>query len=659
MMKTNLKLSIDRTLSGGIARQLSVFILFILIVLLSFRLLFLLFDIPLSRADTGDEYGTFWNLLYFFSDGGSQTNAVTGNRLPVYLLSIFGSVLLGGVLISTLSNIFERRVEKVASGKTHYRLAGHLIVVGYRPATVGLIIQLGNDSAFGRSPILLQTTADVASVRNSLQLSLSRSLMQRVIIYQGSRISPEDIAALQPEKAVALYLLGDEGEADCDALHANALARVGERCAVASRLSRLPTITLFFHPSTVTAFQRGDLSPSIREQLELTPLIYHEQLASALLADNCTGLGGQTVPPLDRISLVPESDHYVHLVVAGMNDMGVALGMKAAQIAHFPNYRKRKSVITFIDEEAGSKMEQLFTRYPYLFEVVDHSFMKIGEDDLFIKGEKERCYAYLGDLSDLEFRFVEGSPQSTAVHSLFDSWASDENALLSIAVCGEDAPQSVSWSIHMPGIIFDRQIPIFVFQEEPVSIMEAMADNGRYANIYPFGMVSRGVPLHLRTLHWAKRLNWVYSCFFSEGRLPEPLPDELSPFHPLFSSWHKLSIADQWSNISHAESFPAKLRVTGRQPGTKITPFTPDEKEMLAEVEHNRWMTERLMIGYRPATVEERALITADPERKKSFKKRLVHVDICRYEELLPDAQGNDVREYDRILVDALPMIVT
>ena len=88
-MKTNLKLSIDRTLSGGIARQLSVFILFILIVLLSFRLLFLLFDIPLSRADTGDEYGTFWNLLYFFSDGGSQTNAVTGNRLPVYLLSIF------------------------------------------------------------------------------------------------------------------------------------------------------------------------------------------------------------------------------------------------------------------------------------------------------------------------------------------------------------------------------------------------------------------------------------------------------------------------------------------------------------------------------------------------------------------------------------------
>ena len=55
MMKTNLKLSIDRTLSGGIARQLSVFILFILIVLLSFRLLFLLFDIPLSRADTGDE----------------------------------------------------------------------------------------------------------------------------------------------------------------------------------------------------------------------------------------------------------------------------------------------------------------------------------------------------------------------------------------------------------------------------------------------------------------------------------------------------------------------------------------------------------------------------------------------------------------------------
>ena len=51
--------------------------------------------------------------------------------------------------------------------------------------------------------------------------------------------------------------------------------------------------------------------------------------------------------------------------------------------------------------------------------------------------------------------------------------------------------------------------------------------------------------------------------------------------------------------------------------------------------------------------------IMADSIRKSVFKtERLVHLDLCSYDDLLPDANGIDVRDYDKAIVKIIPLIL-
>ena len=113
MKRHNLHIFIDRTLSGNIWRQSIVFLILIVCSLFSFWLLGQLFGIPFHRDQEHNGYGNVWNLIYFFTDTGSLPSATDENRWFTYVIGFIGSVLVGGVFISTLSNIFERRVEPI------------------------------------------------------------------------------------------------------------------------------------------------------------------------------------------------------------------------------------------------------------------------------------------------------------------------------------------------------------------------------------------------------------------------------------------------------------------------------------------------------------------------------------------------------------------
>ncbi len=66
-----------------------------------------------------EEWGErLWVVYNNFVDPGNQIEETAWpNRILVGLISISGSILLGGVLISTISNIIERRVEVVNTGE--------------------------------------------------------------------------------------------------------------------------------------------------------------------------------------------------------------------------------------------------------------------------------------------------------------------------------------------------------------------------------------------------------------------------------------------------------------------------------------------------------------------------------------------------------------
>lgn len=70
----------------------------------------------------------------------------------------------------------------------------------------------------------------------------------------------------------------------------------------------------------------------------------------------------------------------------------------------------------------------------------------------------------------------------------------------------------------------------------------------------------------------------------------------------------------------------------------RMRELTPHEIAILAEVEHNRWNVEELLMGYRTVTPEEEKEIEKNIELKNVYKeKRTAHYDIRPYEDLRSD----------------------
>jgi capsular polysaccharide biosynthesis protein len=76
-----------------------------------------------------------------------------------------------------------------------------------------------------------------------------------------------------------------------------------------------------------------------------------------------------------------------------------------------------------------------------------------------------------------------------------------------------------------------------------------------------------------------------------------------------------------------------------------------------ARVEHNRWVAEKLILGFRAPTPEDAKKISEE-KRKEAYKERLIHNDIRDYEALLNDDKGVDVREFDRNIVCSSPWYI-
>ena len=98
---------IDRILSSGIRSQLLLLAGFIVLVLLSFVIIEWITG---SRLTIDGTRNIWFDVYYHFVDPGNQYVVEgRGNRLLVSIVSITGSVLMGGLLISIISNVIDRR----------------------------------------------------------------------------------------------------------------------------------------------------------------------------------------------------------------------------------------------------------------------------------------------------------------------------------------------------------------------------------------------------------------------------------------------------------------------------------------------------------------------------------------------------------------------
>lgn len=639
----------------------------------------------------------WWRLYYYFSDPGVQAELMTNNNLPKYvglIMSTLGAIFLSGLLISTITNMFERKSDRWRLGFSYYKLEDHIVIIGSDQMVHGLVNQLCEEQ---NNNIVVMTSADVEQMRNSLHASLkNKKDKKRIIVNYGQRDSENYLSKINIAHAKEVYILGDTSEFDDiesfhDSLNVQCVTLIANQCKRCGRKG-LPCHVLFDYKTTYHVFQYADLGPEITEHIDFHPFNFYDFWARKVFVVGASKNEDITYKPLDYIPITDrESDKYVHLIVLGMSKMGQAMALQAAHIAHFPNYRKRKTKITFIDRNGKVEMGEFKQKCGELFKVSRSTYIDADAwaeaEERRIDGEapieKERYITTTGlvdeykhlveegdtdkDFIDIEWQFIKGDDHNPIVQELLKQYAKDDDAMITVAICLNLTHISLRSAMYLPKEYYEKDIPILVQQRKTSTIASTLNGKGfdkekrkklLYKNITPFGMVYDCYDLHIvSSVETCKRISSVYDYYFKNGTTPTYIkPKEADEV------WKSKIITKRWSNIFAAASIPTKLRCIGSKWSINNNCFlenlTNDQIELLAEIEHNRWNVEELLLGYRPVKKEEDNDIFANRSKKQEYKEKFIHYDIRPYNGLKEDEKGNLASVYDMVIVKSLPLIL-
>ena len=637
---------IDYALSKSVSCQL---LLLIAVIAIVFGLLLLI--MWLIHGMNGIVLTVFDIVLAFINPGSSFVDAIgDSDKIWAIVIGIFGMVFLSGLLISVFSNILERRVDKVKNGQAYYSFKKHFVIIGYNRMSIGLVKQL-----LGKYPkcrIVLQTIQEVPKVHHELFSNLNDSLEYKITFMRGNRNSTEDLEKLSIDKCREIFLLGESNEYDHDSLNIECLKKIRyilekEKAEPYKRCN-----ILFEYQSTYAIFQQQDLTDII-PWIDIVPFNFHEIWAQKVFVDGKYESPDNKYiikyPPLDGENGI--SDKTVHLVIVGMSRMGIALGVQASHLCHFPNFLKdktKKTRITFIDENADKEMHFIKGRHRHFFKEVEHTFEDIENT------KKNECYSPENLFTDIEWHFIKGRIEHPSIQSKISDWCNDENVLLTIAICFSFPPMSIAAGLYLPDVVYDKNIPVLIQQQTSYSILSMLEKSTRFKNVKPFGMLDNSYDLGNANDLLPMMVKYAYD------KTTENICLEHFPEKEIKENWEKWGKEDnisalKWSNRYCANSIYVKQRSIKFSSGKAL-----DDKhiEILAHIEHNRWVIEKLLMGYRAPTPEELKKIEADDKEKKSLRKMFIHSDIRDFRTLAVDYTGINARLYDINIVKAIPFML-
>ncbi len=688
----------DQWLYGGLWKQIALVLMLSVIVFLITSLFFI--KIAPDSVECSNEVGDgnkLWQLYYFFADPGTQASPEYSSnwaRVIGLIMSTLGSIFLSGLLISTITNVFERRADRWRTGFSYYRLKNHIVIIGSDQMVHGLVNQLCESTT---DAIVVMTSTNVEQMRNSLRAALkNKSDRGRIIVNYGQRDSENYLDKINIVEAKEVYILGDTSEFDDiesfhDSLNVQSVALIAKLCKRAGRRG-LPCHVLFDYKTTYHVFQYADLSPEITDHVDFHPFNFYDFWARKVLVAGYSKAENIKYKPLDYKPITErDSDQFVHLIIIGMSKMGQALALQAAHIAHFPNYKRAKTKITFIDRNGKVEMGEFKQKCGELFKVSRSTYIDaeawaeaeeggglnhaLIEDDRFITqyGIADE-YKHLVEADDknqefidVEWEFIKGDDHNPVVQRRLGKYAADENAIITVAVCLNLTHASLRSAMHLPKAYYEQNIPILVQQRKTSTMVSTL--NGKdfdkekqkkllYKNITPFGMVYDCYDLHLvASVEICKRIDAVYNYYFTYGVIPTSIDSVAAD-----EEWKRKIITKRWSNIFAAASIPTKLRCIGidwdMHNPCRLEDLSAEQIELLAEIEHNRWNIEELLLGYRPVKIDEDQAIDIDKDKKADFKARFIHYDIRPFDGLKTDNKGNIAAVYDKVIVESLPLIL-
>jgi len=393
---------------------------------------------------------------------------------------------------------------------------------------------------------------------------------------------------------------------------------------------RLQCHLLVHENETLQMLHTCDLRDVVRRKIDVYPFTTDDEWSRSIV--------------LDYEPITVRSEKHVHLVIFGMGRIAEMVAIQAAHVAHYPNYVRNHSLrtrITMIDAEAEQNCENIIMRHQHLFDNSYYRIVKPSEEKAVVKFHKPMYEGLREDFVDVEWEFVEAESWDADVREKLQIWSKDDKQLLTVVMADGKGEKNVAQALYLPNELDQHSIPIYIYNEQ----------NYLY-------------DVNLSLVRMAKNVNYIYDRCYNEniedwkGLLRFAVEiDKVERER----SWAKLSNVKRMSSIYNAMTIPTKMRSIGLKEDDwdKFYDLTQQDIEILAQVEHNRWCVEELILGFRPCTDEEQEKIAIDVKTQKNvYKARRIHYDLRAYNDLRPDGTGKPVQVYDLCLSACLPLIV-
>lgn len=667
------KFRVNKVLESGLWWQV---LLFSIINIIVFSCCMLVYFAIGKSGDIG-----WWDSLRLFID----SNSILDKRDPddfgnVVLLATecLGTILFSGLIVSIITNVISLKVDSIKSGRVHYKLKNHVVVIGYDNIVPSIISEITSSPKYRDSKIILQTNESIDMVRSALLAKLTMSNLQRVTLIHAPRQSKEELGLLCTINARDIFIVGDRSQSDHDAENMNTFETLVSIHRKAEITKAVPLMIWFENEASYAALQLNDVSDEWKKFFDFKPYNFYKRWANLLLTKSEYSKDDTRIvyPEFDHKGITADSDKHVHLIIIGMNRMGTALAKEAAHLLHFPNFKEEtganKTRITFIDDNADREMNFFMGRLPGYFNIIKKPiYTDLTRKEKEATDSQDTC-CKAANFLDIQFEFVKGRVESEEVREWIKKQLNVETAIVTIAICIHNPSQSFGMAMYLPEEVYTRGrddlsnpwnvnnedlvVNIFVRQEETGSLIKAFGDaakadsskNKRYANIYPFGMQDNSFSLDYHSNRLAMAFNYIYEYYFKYNNV---LPDSLPDMNVLAEYWGKLSTALKWSNLYLADSIEFKLRSIGLTlEEAKYATISDSQIEDLAYTEHCRWNMEKLLMGYRTLTDKER---NEKADLKNLKTNMFAHHLIKPYKDLTEDD-----KQLDRNIIKKLPDIL-
>ncbi len=295
--------------------------------------------------------------------------------------------------------------------------------------------------------------------------------------------------------------------------------------------------------------------------------------------------------PLDHDGIRPGDKREVHLVILGFGRMGRALAVRAAQLGVFAEPGRLR--ISVIDRKAGLHEKELLFHHPQYREVCD-----------------------------IEFHELEViSPEAL---KLVRSWCGRPEAVTSLAVCFDQEQRALEIATRLGPLLRSGRVRVavrFAGQSGLARLIQGsgFAEGGR-PRFVPFGMDERVAgacyPDAEPVDQFARAIHQAYTRIREAEAGGDASKREALAGDDSTRPWDDLSEDFRESSRQMADHIFIKLRSLGFEavPLTDgrpaVSSLTGGQIEALAEMEHRRWVAERLIAGWRqapgPKNLEER-----------------------------------------------------